>query len=181
MVKPFSSLLLSTGLLGLKEKAFLLHSFTLLSRDSSAVVHYLLVVFRDTLVGFKSKLFTSLVSLIELGLNSRDVKFLRLGLEAKLHSLVVVNDLLLGLSNESRATFLCSDELALNLDLSSLNGLSFIVLLALHDLLLANSSVVPRDTFLDFSSLPKTKFFSCSKLGLIALSFERAVILGAIH
>lgn len=89
-----------TGLLGLKEKALLLDSFAFLSRDSTTVVHHLLVVLRDTLLGFKDKLFTSLVSLIELGLDFR-VVFLRLGLEAKLHSLVVVDDLLLGLSHES--------------------------------------------------------------------------------
>lgn len=181
MIEPFSSLLLSTGLLRLKEEAFLLHGFAFLSRDSSAVVHYLLVVLRDTLVGFKGKLFTSLMSFIELGLDSRKVCDLRLGLEAKLHSLVVIDDLLLGFSHESLTTFFSSGELALNLNLSSLNGLSFICLLALLDLLLTNSFVVPLDTFLDFSSLLEAKFFSSSKLGLIALSFERAVILGTIH
>jgi len=101
LVEPFSPLLLSTGLLGLQEKALLLHSFALLSRDSSAVVHCLFVVLRDTLVGFKGKLFTSLVSLIELGLDFREVWDLRLGLKAKLHSLVVIDDLFLGLSHES--------------------------------------------------------------------------------
>jgi hypothetical protein len=95
MVKSLSSLFLSTDLFRLKEEASLLHGFALLSRYSTTMVHDLLVVPRDSLVDFKGKLFTSLVSLLKLILHSRGVSFLTVRLKAELNSLVVADDFLL--------------------------------------------------------------------------------------
>jgi hypothetical protein len=52
VIKSLSTLLLSTGLFGLNEQASLLHGLTLLSRESSLVIHYFLVMLRDSLLDF---------------------------------------------------------------------------------------------------------------------------------
>jgi hypothetical protein len=95
MLKSLSSLSLGTDLFRLEEEAFLLLGFALLSRYSTTMVHDLLVMPRDSFVDFKGKLFTSLVSLLKLILNSRGVSFLAVRLKAELNSLVVADDFLL--------------------------------------------------------------------------------------
>lgn len=95
MFKSLSSFVLGTGLFGLKEEAFLLLGFALLSRYSTTLIHDLLVVPRDSFVDFKGKLLASLMSLLKLILNSRGVSFLTVRLKAELNSLVVADDFLL--------------------------------------------------------------------------------------
>jgi len=171
MIKSLSPLLLGRCLFGINSQALELHGFTFLSRDSSLVILYFLVVLRDSLFDFMSKLFTSLMGLVKLGQVLGVVLFLRVRQEAELDLLVVVDDSRMSQGYQLLATLFSSCKLVLNLSLSFHKGIRVISLLALIHFL-----VMIGHTLLDFSSFLETKFLSSCEFGLIALSLEGDVV-----
>jgi len=79
----------------------------------------------------------------------------------------VVYHLLLSLSNNFLATLFSSGQLRLNLDLSLLDGITVIILLALINLF-----VMLGYTFLNSGSSLEAKLLSSSEFGLVAFSLE---------
>lgn len=135
------------------------------------MIHYFLVVLRDSLLDFLGELFTSLMGFVKLGQILGGISFLRVRQETELDLLVVVDDSLLSLGYQLLATLFSSCKLVLNLGLGFLKGIRVISLLALIHYL-----VMIGHTFLDFSGSLETKFLSSCEFGLVALSLEGDVV-----
>jgi len=105
-----------------------------------------------------------------LGLTLGSIFFLRVGLEAKSHLLVVADDFLMSLSNEFLATFVSSCELGINLDLGFLSSFRVDDWLALFHLF-----VMVGHTLLGSGSFLKAVLFGSSEFVLVALSLLGAV------